>query len=78
MPLFWIVHETEHGKRVFIQEAGYLLMARLKASMAGFEGKFVEMHELQPQMEKTIPKKMLGRPLSTDEAARLLKKMQRP
>lgn len=76
MPLFWIVHETEAGKRVFIQEAGDLLMARLKASMAGFEGKFVEGYELEPKM--AVPEKMRGRPLTADEAARLLKRMQKP
>lgn len=75
MPLFWIVHETEDGKRVFIQEAGDLLMARLKASMAGFEGEFVEGHELEPKM--AVPEKMQGRPLTADEAGRLLKRMQR-
>jgi hypothetical protein len=77
MPLFWIVSETEAGKTVFIQESGDLLMARLKASMAGLEGKFVEMHALTPSMARTIPKKMQGRPLSIEEAAGLLKKMQK-
>lgn len=77
MPLFWIVSETDKGKVVFIQEAGYLLMARLKASMAGLEGKCVEMHQLEPQMERAIPKKMIGRVLTLDEAAGLLKKMSR-
>lgn len=74
MPHFWIVNETEDGKRVFIQEAGSLITARLKASMAGFEGKFVEAHQLQAKMVKAIPAKMLGRVLMPEEAARLLKK----
>lgn len=77
MPLFWIVSETEAGKTVFIQESGDLLMARVKASMAGLEGKFVEMHQLSPTMARTIPKKMQGRPLTIEEAGRLLKRMQR-
>lgn len=75
MPLFWIVHETEDGKRVFIQEAGDLIMARLKANMAGFEGEFVVGHKLGPNM--TVPEKMQGRPLTADDAKRLLKRMQR-
>jgi hypothetical protein len=74
MPLFWIVSETDKGKRVFIQESGDLLMARLKASMAGMEGKFVEMHKLEPKMEKAVPKKMRGRMLTPGEAAQLLKR----
>jgi hypothetical protein len=71
---FWIVNETDDGKRVFIQEAGDILNARLKASVAGFEGRFVEAHQLQAKMVKAIPAKMLGRVLTQDEAARLLKK----
>lgn len=77
MPLFWIVQDTADGKRIFIQESDYLLMARLKASMAGLEGKFVEGHELEPAMARTIPKKMQGRPLTIEEAGKLLQKMQR-
>lgn len=76
MALFWIVQDTPEGKRVFIQESGDLLTARLRASMAGLEGKFVEGHELEPKMAKVVPAKMVGRPLTIDEAARLLRKMQ--
>jgi hypothetical protein len=75
MPLFWIVSEADEGRNVFIQESGDLLNARLKASMAGLDGKFVEAHELQPKMATVVPKKMIGRVLTLDEAARLLEKM---
>lgn len=74
MPHFWIVNETDDGRRVFIQEAGDILNARLKASVAGLEGRFVEAHQLQAKMVEAIPAKMLGRVLTQEEAARLLKK----
>jgi len=78
MPLFWIVSETEDGKRVFIQESGDPINARLKAVMAGLPGKLTECHELSPAMARTIPKKALGRPLTIEEAGKLLKKMEKP
>ena len=31
MPLFWLVHEIEGERRIFIQEAGALITARIKA-----------------------------------------------
>lgn len=76
MPYFWIVNQTDDGKRVFIQESGDLITARLKASMAGFDGKFVEAHQLEPKMVKAIPAKMLGRVLKPEEAGRLLRKFK--
>jgi hypothetical protein len=38
MPLFWLVHEVDGKRRIFIQEAGALIFARLQAGMAGFKG----------------------------------------
>ena len=32
MPLFWLVHEIDGERRVFIQEAGAPITARIKAS----------------------------------------------
>jgi hypothetical protein len=47
MALYWIVHEVDGKRRIFIQEAHALIFARLKASFAGFdEGTFVEAHAL--------------------------------
>ena len=45
MALFWIVHEIDGKRCIFIQEAGALIFARLKASIAGFkDGQFIEAH----------------------------------
>ena len=37
MALFSIVHEIDGERRIFIQEAGALITARIKASIAGFD-----------------------------------------
>ena len=48
MALFWIVHEIDGERRIFIQEAHALIFARLKAAIAGFDdGEFVETHMLR-------------------------------
>jgi hypothetical protein len=47
MAPFWIVHEIDGKRCIFIQEAGALITARIKASIAGFdEGTLVEAHTL--------------------------------
>ena len=74
MALFWIVHEIE--RCVFIQEAGALIFARLKAAIAGFEdGVFVEAHMLDAKTARKVPKKMIGRALSPREVSALLKRL---
>ena len=56
MPLFWIVHDVDGVRRVFIQEASWPIYARLKASFAGLQGEFVEMHELHAKRARNVPK----------------------
>ena len=55
MPLFWLVHEIDGKRRVFVQEAGALIFARLHASIAGFKGEFVETHTLDAKRAKRVP-----------------------
>ena len=38
MALFWIVHEIDGKRRIFIQEGSTLIFARLDAAIAGFDG----------------------------------------
>jgi hypothetical protein len=40
MHLFWLTFNTHTGTEVFIVEAGFLLMARMKAALAGQPGDF--------------------------------------
>ena len=46
MPLFWLVNEIDGKRRIFIQEAGAMIFAKIKASTAGFEGEPVEAYAL--------------------------------
>jgi hypothetical protein len=46
---------------VFIQEASALIYARLRASLAGFGGEFIEAHELDAERAQNAPAKMIGR-----------------
>jgi len=57
MALFWIVHEIDGERRIFIQDAHALIFARLKAAIVGFDdGVFVEAHKLDAEIAKKIPK----------------------
>jgi len=46
IPLFWLVNEIDGKRRIFIQEAGAMMFAKIKASTAGFEGEPVEAYAL--------------------------------
>ena len=61
--------------RVCIQPGGATLFARLNAMIDGFGGKYVEAHALDAKTAKKIPKRMIGRTLTLDEAAALLDRL---
>ena len=75
MPLFWIVHELDGKRRIFIVQAGAPITARIKASIAGFDGTFVEAHMLDERRARKVPKKMIGRELSDHEVRALLERL---
>ena len=62
--MFWLTYKTSRGTEVFIVEAGFLMMARVKAGMVEQEGEFQEGHQLDARTAKKIPAKMIGRRLS--------------
>jgi hypothetical protein len=64
LPLFWIVHDLDDARREFIQDASALIFARLRASIAGFTGEFIEAHELDAKRAKKVPARMIGRRLT--------------
>jgi hypothetical protein len=68
---YWIV--TTEG--VFIQRSPSLSDARMRAADAGLAGDFVEAHELPASSIKKVPKRMVGRILSSAEAQKLLARM---
>jgi len=59
---------------VFIQPAYELGMARIRALLAGSPEAFKEGFRLDAKMTKKVPKKMIGRLLTTQEGQALLKK----
>jgi hypothetical protein len=77
MPLFWLVHEFDGERRVRVQEGGAMIFARLNAMIDGFDGTFVEAHELDKATATKVPRKMISRVLTADEAARLLDQVAR-
>ena len=48
----------------------------MRALLAGVEGEFQEGHELDTKTAKKVPKGMIGRVLSRQEAAALLRKLE--
>jgi hypothetical protein len=73
--LFWLVYAKDDDITVFLQPGDSLAFARLKAAIAGMEGDYREGHMLDDKFAKKVPKKMIGRALSRNEATALLKKM---
>jgi hypothetical protein len=52
-------------------------LVHARAALAGLdEGTFTEGHELDSKTEKQVPKEMIGRRLSQEEAKRLLAKLE--
>jgi hypothetical protein len=64
-------------RRIFIQEAGALIFARVRAGIAGFEGKFVEAHALDDKTARKVPKATIGRVLSGGDVRALLDRLSR-
>jgi hypothetical protein len=78
MPLYWLCHRHNNHISVVIEPAPSLIHARMRASLAGLdEGTFTEGHELDRRTEKQVPKAMIGRRLSQQEAKRLLARLER-
>jgi hypothetical protein len=73
--MWWLTFDTPRGLEVFVVQAGYLSSARMKAGVAGQEGKFQEGHKLDAKMAKQVPANLIGKTLSRQEAERLLKRL---
>ena len=75
MPLYWLCYRHNNQIAVVIEPGASLVHARMLSALAGLgRGTFTEGHELDPKTEKRVPKGMIGRRLSQDEAKRLLAK----
>ena len=75
MALFWLVHDIDGERTVRIEDAGALIFARLQAAIGGLKGSFVEAHALDAKLAKKIPRRMVGRALTADEAAAVLDRL---
>jgi hypothetical protein len=73
--MYWLTFETSGDVQVRIVQANHLLLARMKAGMAGQKGAFQEGHQLDAKTAGKIPEKMVGRSLSQKEATALLKQI---
>ena len=75
MPLYWLCYQ--HQISVVIEPEASPIHARMRAALARLdEGNFTEGHELDRKTEKQVPKEMIGRRLSQEEAKRLLAKLK--
>jgi hypothetical protein len=78
MPLYWLRYQHNNQIFVIIEPAPSLIHARMRAALNGLdEGTFTEGHELDRRTEKKVPKAMIGRRLSQQEAKRLLARFDR-
>jgi len=75
MPLYRLCYRHNNQISVVIERGASPIHARLRASLARLdEGTFTEGHELDGRTEKRVPKAIIGRRWSQEEAKRLLAK----
>ncbi len=75
--MFWLVYQNGKGVEVVVLPASALIYARLDAVNKGLDGgTFKEGHLLDAKLSKRVPKKMIGRRLSPDEAQALLSEFE--
>ena len=71
MPLYWLVYRHNNQISVVIEPGASLIHTRMRAALPNLdEGEFTVGHELDRKWR--VPKEMVGRRLSQEEAKRLL------
>ena len=74
--IVWLCYRHNNQISVVIEPGASLIHARMRAALAELnEGEFTEGHELDRKTEKLVPKDMIGRRLSQEQAKRLLAKL---
>jgi hypothetical protein len=77
MPLYWLCYRHNDQIFVVIEPGASPIHARMRTALANLDqGTFTEGHELDRKTEKQVPKAMIGRRLSQEEAKRLLAKLK--
>ena len=75
MPLYWLCYRHNNQISVVIEPGASLIHARMRAALTGLDqGDFTEGYELDRKTTKQVPKAMIGRRLSQEEAKKLLGK----
>jgi hypothetical protein len=75
MPLYWLCYQHNNQISVVIEPGASPVHARMHAGLAGLdEGTFTEGYEFDRKTIKQVPKSMIGRRLSQEEAKKLLGK----
>ena len=75
MPLYWLVYRHNNQISIVIEPGASLIHARMRSALDGLdEGEFTEGHERDRKWR--VPKAMIGRRLSQEEAKRLLAKFE--
>jgi hypothetical protein len=75
MPFYWLCYRHNNQISVVIEPGTSLIHARMCAALAGLdEGTFTEYHELDRKWR--VPREMVGRRLSQEEAKKLLAKLE--
>ncbi len=79
MPLYWMVYKQRNLRTVLILEGSFQGEARLRADLEtpGLDDHLVEGHELDEATAARVPKSMIGRMLTTAEAAKFLERIAR-
>ena len=76
--VYWLAFTTPNGVCVVLEPASSLIHARVQASLAGLQpGEFKEGHAIDAKTAKRIPDNMIGKRLSTAQAGRLLRLLDR-
>ena len=75
MPLYWLCYQHNNQISVVIEPGASLIHVRMRAALADLgEGEFTVGHELDGKLTKQVPKAMIGRRLSQEEAKKFLAK----
>jgi hypothetical protein len=77
MPLYWLCYRHNNQISVVIEPGASAIHARMRAALADLDqGEFTEGYELDRKTAKQVPKAMIRRRLSQEEAKRLLAKLE--